>query len=77
MTTNDDLPPWDERAIAARLRDNDRCTVCNRTPAETKLEVHAIVRDDEEASNKLGNYVLLCKEHHEKAHQATFAQYGW
>ena len=76
MQANDDLPRSDERAIAVRLRDNERCTICNRTPAETSLEVHAIIPEDEEASNKLSNYVLLCEEHHEKAHQTKVTQYG-
>lgn len=76
MTTNNDLPRSDERAIAVRLRDNDRCTICNRTPAETDLEVHAIIHGDDEANSKLANYVLLCEEHHRKAHQTKVSQYG-
>lgn len=69
METNDDLPRSDERAIAVRLRDDERCRICNRSKAENPLEVHEIVSGDDEAANKLANYVLLCQEHHRKAHE--------
>ncbi len=76
MTETNDLPQTDERAIAVRLRDNERCTICHRSTSEASLEVHAIVHGDKQAQNKLSNYVLLCEEHHEKAHQKTVSQYG-
>lgn len=76
MSTNNDLPPADERAIAVRLRDNDRCSICNRSAAETQLEVHAIVPNDDEAASKMSNYVLLCEEHHRKAHHVKGVQNG-
>jgi 5-methylcytosine-specific restriction endonuclease McrA len=76
MTHRNDIPPADERAIAVRLRDNEQCTVCNRSQSETNLEVHAIIPDDEEAASKLANFVLLCEKHHRKAHRATEVQHG-
>ena len=69
MSTTNDLPKSDERAIAVRLRDNERCTICNRAASQTELQVHTIVPGDGPASMKLSNYVLLCEEHHRKAHQ--------
>lgn len=66
-----DLPPTDERVIAVRLRDHDQCTVCNRTES---LEVHQIVPDDKGAEKKLANYILLCEDHHQKAHREQEAQ---
>lgn len=63
-----DLPRADDRAIAVRLRDYDSCIICNRGKSKANLEVHEIVKDDQEASRKLANYVLLCEEHHRKAH---------
>jgi 5-methylcytosine-specific restriction endonuclease McrA len=69
METTSDLPPSDERAIAVRLRDNDSCTICRRTSAETNLEVHSIIPGDGDVQDRLSNYVLLCEDHHRAAHQ--------
>ena len=68
MSTTTDLPPTDERAIAVRLRD-EQCAICHRNEAETTLEIHEIVANDDEAAKTMANYVLLCEEHHQKAHR--------
>lgn len=70
MPTTNDLSPTDERAVAVRLRDNNRCAICNRGRSRTELEVHAIVTGDDEAANRMSNYILLCKKHHRLAHQS-------
>ena len=69
MSTANDIPRTDERAIAVRLRADEQCAICHRNQAETQLEVHEIVSNDDEAAKTISNYVLLCKEHHGKAHQ--------
>lgn len=70
MSTANDIPQTDERAVAVRLRDDEQCAICNRNQAEVQLEVHEIVANDDEAAKTISNYMLLCKEHHQKAHQA-------
>jgi 5-methylcytosine-specific restriction endonuclease McrA len=70
MPTTNDLPPTDERAVAVRLRDNNRCAICGRCRGQGDLEVHAIVTGDDEAATRMSNYILLCKKHHRLAHQA-------
>jgi 5-methylcytosine-specific restriction endonuclease McrA len=69
MSTENDIPRTDERAIAVRLRDDAQCAICHRNQAEAQLEVHEIVPNDDEAAKTISNYVLLCEEHHRKAHQ--------
>lgn len=65
MSTYDDNPRDDERSIAVRLRDREHCQVCKDHSGP--LDVHAIV--DDEAANQLSNYILLCRECHQKAHR--------
>jgi 5-methylcytosine-specific restriction endonuclease McrA len=69
MSTQNDIPRADERAIAVRLRDDAQCAICKRSQTEASLEVHEIVPNDKEAAKTISNYVLLCQEHHRKAHQ--------
>jgi 5-methylcytosine-specific restriction endonuclease McrA len=70
MSTSTDLPPTDDRAVAVRLRDNDRCAICGRSKSQTELDIHAIVTGDEEAATRMSNYILLCKKHHRLAHES-------
>lgn len=67
MSTNDDLPRSDERAVAVRLRDHERCQACNRTASKFRLEVHRIVPGDR-AANQMSNFILLCADCHDSAH---------
>jgi predicted restriction endonuclease len=62
-----DIPATDDRAIAVRSRD-EQCAICDQSPAEATLQIHEIVPGDDDAENRMANYILLCKEHHKKAH---------
>jgi 5-methylcytosine-specific restriction endonuclease McrA len=69
MSIQTDVPPSDERSVAVRLRDHEQCQACNRTRSEVRdLDVHQIV-PTERAANQLSNYILLCRECHERAHE--------
>jgi len=68
MSTGTDIPRTDERAIAVRLRADEQCAICHRNQAEVSLEVHEIVSNDDEAAKTISNYILLCEDHHKKAH---------
>lgn len=66
-----DIPRSDERAIAVRLRDQDRCQGCGESKhSSDHLEVHSIV-PEHVGVDTLTNYVLLCERCHQLAHQQS------
>lgn len=65
-------PDWDERRLAARTRDGERCTVCawprGALRITRELHVHHIVAVAEGGNHKLENLVTLCSLCHRSAH---------
>lgn len=65
---NGDLPRHDNKSIEVRIQARNQCSTCNVAESKAnKLEIHQIVPRDE-AENQLSNYILLCEECHNAAH---------
>jgi 5-methylcytosine-specific restriction endonuclease McrA len=64
-----DLPQTDDRLAAIQQRDRHRCQNCFRSLGEAEqLEAHRIVPLSRGGTDRLSNYVLLCRECHRHAH---------
>ena len=52
----------------------DKCQICN---SRKNLDTHHIIFQCVEKNNKIGNLVVLCKEHHLQVHNGQLDIIGW